>query len=46
MMVVAGRPSDGELLTKYYTQWKGENSKKPSGGQGIPRFYTRVSLLK
>ena len=38
---VGERASDEELLTEYYTKWKGENSK-PSGAQSIPRFYTRV----
>ncbi|XP_065883482.1 serine/threonine-protein phosphatase 2A regulatory subunit B'' subunit gamma-like isoform X2 [Dysidea avara] len=35
------KPSDEALLTEYYTKWKGENSKEPTGGHGIPRFYTR-----
>jgi len=43
-MAGTARPSDEELLTEYYTKWKGENSKKPNNGHGIPRFYTRVSF--
>ena len=40
-LIIGDRPSDEQLLTEYYTKWKGENLKL-TGAQAIPRFYIRV----
>lgn len=37
-------PSETELFTKYYSDWKGAGKGKTKSYDAIPRFYFKVQL--